>query len=127
MPPKETKVVVIIRNHNDFRAVGPTQTYAGRGIEYDLRNYLRNSCRNYDAVLYHFPKTPEPPYRLTIYLNKRGSLIVRLRGDHTALVKQSNPRGRGLICCFLPRKWYGLRVSRKVEAIGDRNKAKRKE
>jgi hypothetical protein len=61
-------------------------------------------------------KVPATPYRVTYTVSPRGKYDVAMDSLGPEL-RNRRTRRDGMIICFLPNSWAGLRVSRKVVSL----------
>jgi hypothetical protein len=105
MPPIPKSITVTVRNGENFKATRPGRTYPGLG--FDLKR-----------VRLSFPKTPDPPYRVTYTLCKNGKY--KFDGGQLYIGNSEDSHWadpEGTFIFFLPESWWGLRVSRRVEKV----------
>ena len=113
-----TKVTVTIKDGKNFRAIKQKRVYDAIGMHPGI-------------IEKFFGKKLTFPYLLTYSINPRGKYIVDMRNGHTPVcckgtwtpvIKRVGNFGNTtsshpIWTCFIPREWYGFRVSRKVEAV----------
>jgi hypothetical protein len=103
-------ITVTVRNGGNFRATRPGRTYPSGDMDM-VR--VRGS----------FPKTPNPPYKVTYTVNPRGvyTVIDDNPDMFPSLLKNGEEwakGGDGTFVCFISGLgWHGLRVSRRVEKV----------
>ena len=102
--------VTVEQGHHSY---GYARVHVEPGIELTSLNVV---CLG--EIREYFGRLPKAPYKVTYRENPRGQFRAALLGNYSIHIRRHNKYGEfGVIACFIPNDWDGLRVSRKVTPI----------